>query len=113
MSTKVIIREEYYNYFGGHKTRTEKYDNLMDGWTRFKKMRSHVFTYDDAWYRVYISLCVPVREDKPQRVHARSEWEWQNMEAENEYRDVCGFTEAERNYLINLAFDVDNEDIII
>lgn len=110
---KVIIRDEYYDYFGGQKNRIYKYSTLLEGWREYMRMKSNVFTYDDSYYRVYISLCVPTRENKPQRPHARSRDEWENMVACQEYNDNRMFDDEEIAYLLSNVFDIDDEEIMI
>lgn len=111
MGVKVIIRDVYHE--GGDRVSYLQFDNLLEGWKKYKDMKSHEFNYDDAWYEVSIRLRVPIRDDKPQRPHARSEWEWEDLLARKEYEEHRGFDEEELAYLMSLTFDVDDEEIII
>jgi hypothetical protein len=112
MGVKVIIRDVYHNYFqrGGDRVDYLKFDNLLEGWCAYKRMKSHEFNYGDAWYEVSIRLRVPVREDKPQRPHARSEWKWKDLQAHKEHERL---SEEELAYLLSFDEDDDDEEIII
>lgn len=115
----LVVKRDYYNYFGGQKIEYKKYENLLEGWIAYKKEKASDFNYGDAFKNttcfVYCDCTVRL---KPQRYHARSRYAWEKMceeKSEQDFRDShMGFSEVEYDFLLSLTeFDASNEEIII
>ena len=122
----IVIREDFYDYFRGHnEVRTISFSKLLEGWNRYKEMRKHIHDYGDSYYDVSIYILKDIRQDKPQRPHAREsyQWDWMVMqmqeEAERKARRAAnpfGFDPVEQDFLISLLnedFNPENEDVMI
>lgn len=103
------IREDYYGGFKASETRYIKFNNLMEGWAEYKRLKSKQFYYDDAYYSV---SCFVVHnytvELKPQRYHAREKWQWEKMqETQHRHQQTeLFFNDKELAFLLNLADDI-------
>lgn len=128
----IVIREDFYDYFRGHnEVRTTTFSNLIDGWNRYKEMRKHIHDYGDAFYDVSIHTLKDIRQDKPQRPHARESWQWDwlvmQMQEEAEAKREAEARRAanefhldpvEQDFLIDLinqsqSFNTEDEDVMI
>lgn len=122
----IVIREDFYDYFRGHnEVRTTTFPNLLKGWEVYKEMRKNIHDYGDAFYDVSIYVLKDIRQDKPQRPHAREsyQWDWMVMqmqeEAERKARRAANtfyLDPVEQDFLINLLnenFNPDDEDVMI
>lgn len=112
----LVVSVKFYDYFGGEKTTTKKYNNLLEGWNAFKNSRAKDFIYDDAFQRTSVYIRHDFTAPKfPQRPHARTKYEWEKMCEEKEKAEFeashCGFNEAEFKFLTHLF--IDGKDINI
>ena len=113
----LIVSVKFYDYFGGEKITTTKYNNLLEGWNAFKNSRAKDFRYDDAFQHtsVYIRHDFSI-QTAPQRPHAHTKYEWEKICDERFEALHNGFNKAEFEFLTNLFIygkDIDIEDDVL
>ena len=109
------ILVERYDYFGGHKHDLKKFDNLLDAWNEYKRLKKFDYSYDDGSFsstKLPYNRFVYEREYN-NRFHARSKYEWERIKERQEiekHNDFPIFDEAELAAIWSL---VEDEDIYI
>ena len=78
----IVIQVEHYDYFGGHKFEHIQVEGALAGWSKYKELAQKDFSYEDAWrFTEILYTTTPCAvETKPQRLHARSYYEWCKLE---------------------------------
>ena len=78
----IVIQIEHYDYFGGHKFEHIQIEGALAGWNTYKQLAQKDFSYEDAWrFTEILYTTTPCAvETKPQRLHARSYYEWCALE---------------------------------
>lgn len=116
---ELVVCVRHYDYFGGEKREMQVYENLLEGWSAYKKGISIDFDYGDAFretsYYVKHDYSVAL---KPQRWHARSKYEWDRICKELEEKkfreEHNDFSAAEMEFLSALFdFNTMDEEIVI
>lgn len=110
-----IIRQDFYDYFGGHKVRTYQASTPIEAINIYHKESAHDFNYSDAFQTTYApSRPIYIYTPDPQRPHAREEWEWDNIQYEHA-RNHETLSEEEIALLFNdyLNDDVDDDDFYV
>jgi hypothetical protein len=90
------VDRHHYDYFGGaSKHDCKNYNTLQEGWAAYKRERANDFTYDDAWQHTTFRV---IHTDKvvlkPQRPHARTEYEWIKLKAFMDRYECHGMSAA-------------------
>ena len=64
----------------------------MAGWNKYKELAQQDFSYEDAWrFTEILYTTTPCTvETKPQRLHARSHYEWRALEQAKAIDTQCG-----------------------
>lgn len=108
LEKKYIIRQDHYDYFGGHKTYTYVAHTPIEAFAIYRKERRHDFDYGDAFNTTYPpTKAVYIYTSDPQRYHAREKWAWEEIcTAKNEKtHDDAFLSEEEVAYLMSLIPD--------
>lgn len=76
-----VIKTHFYGGFKASETSYKSYDNLLEGWNEYKRLRAFDFDYGDSFHSTtyFISHDYSVQL-KPQRPHARSYRAWLELQ---------------------------------
>ena len=107
-----IIRQDFYDYFGGHKVRTYQASTPIEAINIYHKESAHDFNYSDAFQTTYFPSVVYLYTPDVQRPHAREEWEWADIKYEYA-RSVNTLSEEEIALLFDYYLNSDDIDDVI
>lgn len=109
----IVIQIEHYDYFGGHKFEHIQVEGALAGWNKYKELAQKDFNYGDAWrFTEILYTTTPCAvETKPQRLHARSYYEWCTLEKAKVVGDLSDARiECEPNDDYSALFNFDEPD---